>query len=152
MTQSVQGGGRKNERETDRQRERERERERERNCQLSQLRAAVCRAMIYTRCSRRLFTTYVTWDDKSSLAGSPLCVTRAHKLHSDGQILSHMAARYTFPPSPIIFIYIFYIHFALVSPGILRLLLALLLVLFLPLLILELKEIKVKTEYLPSEN
>ena len=140
------------ERTRERQTDRERERERERNCQLSQLRAAVCRAMIYTRCSRRLFTTYVTWDDKSSLAGSPLCVTRAHKLHSDGQILSHMAARYTFPPSPIIFIYIFYIHFALVSPGILRLLLALLLVLFLPLLILELKEIKVKTEYLPSEN
>ena len=100
------------------ERERETERMRESNCQLSQLRAAVCRAMIYTRCSRRLFTTYVTWDDKSSLAGSPLCVTRAHKLHSDGQILSHMAARYTFPPSPIIFIYIFYIHFALASLGI----------------------------------
>ena len=112
-------------RERKREREREREKERERNCQLSQLRAAVCRAMIYTRCSRRLFTTYVTWDDKSSLAGSPLCVTRAHKLHSDGQILSHMAARYTFPPSPIIFIYIFYIHFALVSLGILRFLLVL---------------------------
>ena len=71
--------------------------------------------MIYTRCPRRLFTTYVTWDDKSSLAGSPLCVTRAHKLHSDGQILSHMAARYTFPPfSYYIYLYI-YIHFRLVA-------------------------------------